>query len=82
MNESAVHYRFGRFQFILPQLTLTRDGEPVKLGGRALNLLAVLAEANGSLVTRSSLLEQPTACWSPRSASGVEPLRCVSCRES
>jgi predicted ATPase/DNA-binding winged helix-turn-helix (wHTH) protein len=57
VNESAVHYRFGRFQFILPQLTLTRDGEPVKLGGRALNLLAVLAEANGSLVTRSSLLE-------------------------
>jgi predicted ATPase/DNA-binding winged helix-turn-helix (wHTH) protein len=57
VNESAIHYRFGRFLLTVPQLTLTRDGETVKLGGRALNLLAVLAEAGGSLVTRSSLLE-------------------------
>jgi predicted ATPase/DNA-binding winged helix-turn-helix (wHTH) protein len=57
VNESAIHYRFGCFLLTVPQLTLTRDGETVKLGGRALNLLAALAEAGGSLVTRSSLLE-------------------------
>lgn len=41
-----------------PQLTLVRDGAPVKLGTRALNLLAVLAEAGGDLVPRAVLIER------------------------
>ncbi|WP_206240416.1 ATP-binding protein [Novosphingobium terrae] len=56
MNQPVARYRFGSFSLLLPHLTLSRDGEPVKLGGRALNLLAALAEAGGGLVPRDDLL--------------------------
>ncbi|UYY59970.1 ATP-binding protein [Sphingomonas sp. S2-65] len=52
----STRYRFGAFLLETPQLRLTRDGEPVKLGGRALNLLAALAEAQGALVPRDALI--------------------------
>ena len=51
-------YRFGPFQMDVPQLALTRDGVPLKLGGRALNLLAVLVEAEGRLVARDALIDR------------------------
>ncbi|MBB5709814.1 ATP-binding protein [Sphingomonas xinjiangensis] len=49
-------YAFGPFILETPQLRLTREGKPVKLGARALNLLAVLAEAQGALVPRETLI--------------------------
>ncbi|HJO65129.1 MAG TPA: winged helix-turn-helix domain-containing protein, partial [Sphingomonas sanguinis] len=55
---TGTRYRFGPFQMDVPHLTLTRDGVPLKLGGRALNLLAVLVEAEGRLVPRNALIDR------------------------
>ena len=43
-RDSAV--RFGRF-VLLPQRALYRNGEPVALGGRALDLLSSIVLARG-----------------------------------
>ncbi|TWB43064.1 putative ATPase [Nitrospirillum viridazoti] len=58
MNEQGVRYTFGSFTFDVPQMTLAKAGQPVKLGGRAANLLAMLAAAGGGLVTRDRLLAE------------------------
>jgi phospholipid transport system substrate-binding protein len=49
---------FGRFQMLLRQRQLIADGVPVKLGTRAFDLLSVLLEADGSLVTKEELLSR------------------------
>ena len=48
--------RFGRFRVLLRQRQLIADGLPIELGTRAFDLLLVLLEANGSLVTKDELL--------------------------
>ncbi|WP_044559817.1 winged helix-turn-helix domain-containing protein [Azospirillum sp. B4] len=58
MSGQGVRYSFGTFVFDVPQMTLAKGGQPVKLGGRAANLLAVLAAAGGELVTRDRLLAE------------------------
>ncbi len=50
--------RFGRFELQPHERRLLVDGEPVLLGGRALDVLTVLAERAGSLVTKNELLER------------------------
>ena len=54
------HYvlKFGDFELEMPHKTLSRDGNRLKLGGRAASLLAVLAEADGALVTTDELLSR------------------------
>jgi DNA-binding winged helix-turn-helix (wHTH) protein len=49
---------FGRFRVLLRQRQLVADGVPVELGTRALDLLLVLLEADGSLVTKDQLLSR------------------------
>jgi phospholipid transport system substrate-binding protein len=49
---------FGRFRMLLRQRQLIADGVPVKLGTRAFDLLSVLLEADGSLVTKEELLSR------------------------
>ncbi len=49
---------FGRFQMLLRQRQLIADGVPVKLGTRAFDLLSVLLEADGSLVSKEVLLSR------------------------
>jgi phospholipid transport system substrate-binding protein len=46
---------FGRFQMLPRRRQLIADGVPVKLGARAFDLLTVLLEADGSLVTKEEL---------------------------
>ena len=46
---------FGRFRVLLRQRQLVADGVPVELGTRAFDLLLVLVEAGGSLVTKDEL---------------------------
>lgn len=53
-----VRYSFDAFVLDVPSLKLTREGEPVRLGQRALNLLGVLVEAQGALVTRDALMQR------------------------
>src|SRR5215510_12784479 len=50
--------KFGRFRFDLRERQLACDGVPVRLGGRARDILSVLAAARGDIVTKDELLEQ------------------------
>jgi DNA-binding winged helix-turn-helix (wHTH) protein len=49
---------FGRFRVLLRQRQLLADGVPIELGTRALDLLLVLLEADGSLVTKDELMSR------------------------
>ena len=49
---------FGRFRVLLRQRQLVADGVPIELGTRALDLLLVLLEADGSLVSKDVLLSR------------------------
>jgi DNA-binding winged helix-turn-helix (wHTH) protein len=46
---------FGRFRLLPRRRQLLADGAPVELGTRAFDLLMVLIEADGALVTKSEL---------------------------
>jgi DNA-binding winged helix-turn-helix (wHTH) protein len=46
---------FGRFRVLLRQRQLLADGAPVELGTRAFDLLLVLLEADGLLVTKDEI---------------------------
>jgi phospholipid transport system substrate-binding protein len=47
---------FGRFEMLPRRRQLIADGVPVKLGTRAFDLLTVLLEADGSLVSKEELV--------------------------
>lgn len=49
---------FGRFQLDLRKRELRRDGAPVKLGSRVLDILCVLAQAEGKVVSKNELMAQ------------------------
>jgi TolB-like protein len=49
---------FGPFVLDTERATLTRDGAPLAVGQRALNVLQVLAEAAGGVVNKASLIER------------------------
>jgi TolB-like protein/tetratricopeptide (TPR) repeat protein len=49
---------FGRFQLDLGKRELRRDGASVKLGRRALDILCVLAQAEGKVVSKSELMAE------------------------
>ncbi|MGA8381171.1 MAG: winged helix-turn-helix domain-containing protein [Stellaceae bacterium] len=49
---------FGRFRVLLRQRQLIADGVPIELGTRALDLLLVLLEADGSLVTKDEFFRR------------------------
>ncbi|MCP2073385.1 UNVERIFIED_ORG: putative ATPase/DNA-binding winged helix-turn-helix (wHTH) protein [Pseudomonas lini] len=47
---------FGPFAFYRQQRLVTRDGKPLALGGRALDILQVLVEHAGSFVSKQALI--------------------------
>ncbi|MBZ9601402.1 ATP-binding protein [Phyllobacterium chamaecytisi] len=49
---------FGPFRFVKAQRSLTREGIPVLIGGRALDVLGVLLDNPGSVVSGRHLIEQ------------------------
>src|SRR3954464_12817929 len=53
---SGEEVTFGRFRFDLGRRQLSRDGIPVRLGSRALDVLFVLAAARGNVITKDELL--------------------------
>jgi predicted ATPase/DNA-binding winged helix-turn-helix (wHTH) protein len=57
LTSSAEVLAFGPFQFAKGARLLTRNGEPVELGGRALDLLAALLAQRGKVLSRRELLE-------------------------
>jgi DNA-binding winged helix-turn-helix (wHTH) protein len=59
INSSDAHaVSFGRCRFLTHSRELLVDGAPASLGGRALEVLAVLIEARGQLVTKGDLLDR------------------------
>lgn len=56
MDEVALG--FGRYRLDLSRRQLLLDQRPVPLGGRALDVLCVLASARGALVTKDELMTQ------------------------
>ena len=51
---------FGPFRLIPPRQLLLRDGVPVRIGSRALDILVVLARHSGELITKHELI---AAAW-------------------
>jgi DNA-binding winged helix-turn-helix (wHTH) protein len=49
---------FGRFRVLLRRRQLLADGVPVELGTRAFDLLLILLQADGSLVSKEALLSR------------------------
>lgn len=50
--------RFGPFRLDLARRELSCDGQPIKLGSRALEILCVLAEAKGETVSKDELMSR------------------------
>ena len=53
---SAEESHFGRYHFDVGRRELVRDGSVVKLGSRALDILAALVSAKGEIVTKDERL--------------------------
>jgi DNA-binding winged helix-turn-helix (wHTH) protein len=51
-------YRFGPFRLIPERLLLVRDGRPVEVGPKALELLLILVEQAGQVVSKKELMER------------------------
>ena len=51
-SERLVGIAFGRFQVLASRREVLADGRPVKLGGRAFDVLMALIEARGAVVSR------------------------------
>jgi adenylate cyclase len=49
---------FGRFRLDLGRGEITRDGRPIRLGSRAMDILRVLVAANGALVSKDRVMER------------------------
>ena len=57
-SAAGADLEFGRFRVLLRRRQLLADGVPVELGTRAFDLLLVLLEADGALVTKEELLSR------------------------
>jgi DNA-binding winged helix-turn-helix (wHTH) protein len=55
---ASADLEFGRFRVLLRRRQLLADDVPVELGTRAFDLLLVLLEADGSLVTKEELFSR------------------------
>jgi TolB-like protein/DNA-binding winged helix-turn-helix (wHTH) protein/Flp pilus assembly protein TadD len=55
---SPGHVAFGRFRLLAQRRELRADGVEVALGGRAFDILVVLTEARGALVTKDEILSR------------------------
>ena len=54
--------RFGAYAFHRQQRLVSKSGWPVPLGGRALDILAVLLEAPGQFISKATLIERVWPC--------------------
>jgi predicted ATPase/DNA-binding winged helix-turn-helix (wHTH) protein len=57
-SNTPVSVSFGRFQVSPPRRELLADGRPVRIGGRAFDLLMALIDAQGSVVSKNALMER------------------------
>src|ERR1700756_4327376 len=55
-SERLAGIAFGRFQVLPDRRDVLADGRPVKLGGRAFDVLLALVEAHGAVVSKDALM--------------------------
>jgi len=53
---SSMRVTFGRFELLPHRRELRADGQPLKLGGRAFDVLSALIDARGSVVQKDALM--------------------------
>lgn len=56
MPEDSSIVEFGRFRISSHRRELIVDGQPIRLGGRAFDVLATLVEARGTIVAKDALI--------------------------
>ena len=54
-NEPVAGIAFGRFRVLPRRRELVADGQPVKLGGRAFDVLTARIEARGEILSKDAL---------------------------
>jgi len=54
--ERVAGIALGRFQVLPARREVLADGQPIKLGGRAFDVLMALIEARGGVVNRNALM--------------------------
>src|ERR1700704_513370 len=55
-SEASAGTTFGRFLLFPDRRELLADGRPVRLGGRAFDVLMALIEAHGAVVSKNALM--------------------------
>jgi predicted ATPase/DNA-binding winged helix-turn-helix (wHTH) protein len=63
VSEAPSGIAFGRFLLLPQRRELLADGRPVKLGGRAFDVLSALIEARGAVVSKDALMAR---VWADR----------------
>jgi len=53
-TEAPASFEFGRFKILPQHRDVLADGRPLRLGGRAFDVLVALVEANGAVVEKTS----------------------------
>jgi DNA-binding winged helix-turn-helix (wHTH) protein len=62
-SEAPASVAFGRFRVLPHRRELLADGQPIKLGGRAFDVLMALIEARGAVIGKEALMAR---VWSDR----------------
>ena len=57
-SDASAIVEFGRFRVEPHRREILADGQPIKLGGRAFDLLIALIEASGAVVSKNVLLDR------------------------
>src|SRR5215471_5922655 len=58
VSEASASFEFGRFRIFPQHREVLADGRPMELGGRAFDVLVVLIEANGAVVSKADLMSR------------------------
>src|SRR5712671_4877454 len=58
VRDAPAIVEFGRFRVVPHRRELLADGGPIKLGGRAFDLLMALVEASGTVVSKDELMRR------------------------
>ena len=58
VSEAPASFEFGRFRILPQRREVLADGRPIELGGRAFDVLVVLIEASGAVVSKNELMSR------------------------
>jgi DNA-binding response OmpR family regulator len=79
-SDAPAGVAFGRFRVLPHRREVCDEGQPIKLGGRAFDVLMALIEARGAIVAKDALMARVWAdqvvegtIWKPRSRRCARP---------